>query len=643
MSMRQSYVVRRMANGDYVQEIGGRIREETVITDGGSLSVIPFPSYPDSTIKSTDDLPEGKKNLYLTKERLVSVLGDVSFKANEEAITAAVTKALASQGGGGNVPADVSSTLDTIKRDLATRAGKDELSLGLAKKVSVEDLNERLKTVARRADTDTLTSDLNALATSVADKANKAQVVTLETLVAAKADSVNLTKLDSREAAHYKELSLSLEGKATKDELLQATQGAANFNVALAGKASAEDLKALKLQVNEAAKLQQLGLTELETRLKESIDAGNVEQNKAIDNISRRFSSLVIPAWSEINKKLDERVSAAKYAEDRAAEVEANANLRTAITAETQARTEADRELKSYVRDTVNEAKSTILDSLYTKLSDRVTATQVQSEIRSALQNQSSELKALLSEKDTENDALAQNLQASLVSIRNNVDSRISMINDRLVDIPNRAYVNTAIQQALSGLSYGSGSGGSVNRADLTSLESTLRGEINNSKAGLVTKSELDSRLALLNGSGSGNIDVSKLTNYATITYVNEEIARAKTSVANGLATTSALSLVADRVSALESSRPNLTNYVTQTDLTNSLSSLRSEVRNAADKLVEATTMQSGLMSAADKAKLNGAVTRAEVVELLRAVLSVPLTAEDDSVLGNLADVSKIK
>lgn len=642
MSMRQSYVVRRMANGDYVQEIGGQIREETVITDGSGLSVIPFPSYTEPTLKSTDDLPEGKKNLYLTKERLVSVMGDVSFKANEEAISAAVTKALAAKGNG-NVPADVSETLDTIKRDLATRAGKDELSLGLAKKVSVEDLNERLKTVARRADTDTLTADLNALASTVADKANKAQVVTLETLVAGKADSLALTKVDSREAAHYKELSLSLEGKATKDELLQATQGAANFTVALAGKASADDLKSLKLQVGENAKLTQLGLTELETRLKDSIDAGNVEQNKAIDSISRRFSALVIPAWSEINKKLDERVSAVKYAEDRAAEVEANANLRSLVTTETQARIEADRELKSYVRETVNDAKSNILDSLYTKLSDRVTATQVQSEIRTALQNQSSELKALLSEKDSENDALAQNLQASLVSIRNNVDSRISMINDRLVDIPNRAYVTTAIQQALSGISYnGAGANSGVSRFDLSTLENTLRGEINTAKASLVTKTELDSRLALL-GNAGGNVDISKLTNYATITYVNEEINKAKSAVTTGLATTAALALVSDRVTALEVAKPNLTNYVTQTDLTNTTTTLRADIKAVSDKLVEASTVQAGLMSAADKTKLNGAMTRAEVIELLKAVLSVPLTAEDDTVLGSLADVSKIK
>lgn len=641
MSMRQSYIVRRMSNGDYVQEIGGQIREETVITDGSGLSVIPFPPYPDQTLKSTDDLPEGKKNLYLTKERLVSVLGDVSFKANEEAIAAAVSKALANKGEGGNVPSNVSEVLDTIKRDLATRAGKDELSLGLAKKVSVEDFNDRLKTVARRSDTDTITSDLNALASTVADKANKSQVVTLETLVAGKADSLAFTKLDSREAAHYKELALSLEGKATKDELLQATQGAANFTVALAGKASADELKALKLQVNENAKQSQLGFTELESRLKDSIDAGNAEQNKAIDNISRRFSSLVIPAWSEINKKLDERVSAAKYAEDRATEAEANSALRTAITAESQARIEAHRDLKSYVRDTVNDAKSTLLDSLYNKLSDRVTATQVQSEIRTALQNQSSELKALLSEKDSENDALAQNLQSSLVSIRNNVDSRISMINDRLVDIPNRAYVNTAIQQAMSGLMYGSGST-NASKTDLSTLEATLRGEISTAKASLVTKTELDSRLALL-GNASGNFDISKLTGYATITYVNEEIIRAKSSVTSGLATTSALNLVSDRVTALETSKPNLANYVTQTDLNNSLSPLRSEIRTISDKLTEATTMQSGLMSAADKTKLNGAITRAEVIELLKAVLAVPLTAEDDTVLGNLADVSKIK
>ena len=642
MSMRQSYVVRRMANGDYVQEIGGRIREETVITDGSGLSVIPFPSYPEQTIKSTDDLPEGKKNLYLTKERLVSVMGDVSFKANEEAITAAVNKALAAKGSG-NAPADVSETLDTIKRDLATRAGKDELSLGLAKKVSVEDLNERLKTVARRSDTDTLTSDLNALASTVADKANKAQVVTLETLVAGKADSLALTKVDSREAAHYKELSLALEGKATKDELLQATQGAANFTVALAGKASADDLKALKLQVGENAKLVQTGLTELESRLKETIDTGNAEQNKAIDNVSRRLSALVIPAWSEINKKLDERVSAVKYAEDRAVEAEANATLRNAITAETQARTEADRELKGYVRETVNEAKSSILDSLYTKLSDRATVSQVQSEIRTALQNQSSELKALLNEKDSENDALAQNLQASLVSIRNNVDSRISMINDRLVDIPNRAYVNTAIQQALSGISYnGAGANSGVSRFDLSTLETTLRGEINTAKASLVTKTELDSRLALL-GNASGNVDVSRLTNYATITYVNEEINKAKAAVTTGLATTAALSLVSDRVTALEGAKPNLTNYATQTDLTNTTTTLRQEIRAVSDRLVEASTLQAGLMSAADKTKLNGAMTRVEVIELLKAVLSVPLTAEDDTVLGSLADVSKIK
>lgn len=641
MSMRQSYVVRRMANGDYVQEIGGQIREETVITDGSGLSVIPFPSYPEQTIKSTDDLPEGKKNLYLTKERLVSVMGDVSFKANEEAITAAVNKALAAKGSG-NVPADVSETLDTIKKDLATRAGKDELSLGLARKVSVEDLNERLKTVARRADTDTLTSDLNALASTVADKANKAQVVTLETLVAGKADSLALTKVDSREAAHYKELSLALEGKATKDELLQATQGAANFTVALAGKASADDLKALKLQVGENAKLVQTGLTELESRLKETIDTGNAEQNKAIDNVSRRLSALVIPAWSEINKKLDEKVSAVKYAEDRAAEAEANANLRTAITAETQARTEANRELKGYVRDTVNEAKSSILDSLYTKLSDRATVSQVQSEIRTALQNQSSELKALLSEKDSENDALAQNLQASLVSIRNNVDSRISIINDRLVDIPNRAYVNTAIQQALSGLMYGSS--GYASKTDVSTLETTLRGELNTAKASLVTKTELDSRLALLSGTGgTGNVDVSKLTNYATITYVNEEITKAKAAVTTGLATTAALTLVSDRVTALEGAKPNLTDYAKQTDLTNTTTTLRGEIKTVSDKLVEATTLQAGLMSAADKTKLNGAITRAEVVELLKAVLSVPLTAEDDTVLGSLADVSKIK
>lgn len=641
MSMRQSYVVRRMANGDYVQEIGGRIREETVITDGSGLSVIPFPSYPEQTIKSTDDLPEGKKNLYLTKERLVSVMGDVSFKANEEAITAAVNKALAAKGSG-NVPADVSETLDTIKKDLATRAGKDELSLGLAKKVSVEDLNERLKTVARRADTDTLTSDLNALASTVADKANKAQVVTLETLVAGKADSLALTKVDSRETAHYKELSLALEGKATKDELLQATQGAANFTVALAGKASTDDLKALKLQVGENAKLVQTGLTELESRLKETIDTGNAEQNKAIDNVSRRLSALVIPAWSEINKKLDEKVSAVKYAEDRAAEAEANANLRTAITAETQARTEANRELKGYVRDTVNEAKSSILDSLYTKLSDRATVSQVQSEIRTALQNQSSELKALLSEKDSENDALAQNLQASLVSIRNNVDSRISIINDRLVDIPNRAYVNTAIQQALSGLMYGSS--GYASKTDVSTLETTLRGELNTAKASLVTKTELDSRLALLSGTGgTGNVDVSKLTNYATITYVNEEITKAKAAVTTGLATTAALTLVSDRVTALEGAKPNLTDYAKQTDLTNTTTTLRGEIKTVSDKLVEATTLQAGLMSAADKTKLNGAITRAEVVELLKAVLSVPLTAEDDTVLGSLADVSKIK
>jgi hypothetical protein len=632
-----------MANGDYVQEIGGRIREETVITDGSGLSVIPFPSYTEPTLKSTDDLPEGKKNLYLTKERLVSVMGDVSFKANEEAITAAVNKALAAKGSG-NAPADVSETLDTIKRDLATRAGKDELSLGLAKKVSVEDLNERLKTVARRADTDTLTSDLNALASTVADKANKAQVVTLETLVAGKADSLALTKVDSREAAHYKELSSALEGKATKDELLQATQGAANFTVALAGKAGADDLKALKLQVGENAKLVQTGLTELESRLKETIDTGNAEQNKAIDNVSRRLSALVIPAWSEINKKLDERVSAVKYAEDRAAEVEANATLRNAITAETQARTEANRELKGYVRETVNEAKSSILDSLYTKLSDRATVSQVQSEIRTALQNQSSELKALLNEKDSENDALAQNLQASLVSIRNNVDSRISMINDRLVDIPNRAYVNTAIQQALSGISYngaGANSGG-VSRFDLSTLETTLRGEINTAKASLVTKTELDSRLALL-GNASGNVDVSRLTNYATITYVNEEINKAKAAVTTGLATTAALALVSDRVTALEGAKPNLTNYATQTDLTNTTTTLRQEIKAVSDRLVEASTLQAGLMSAADKTKLNGAMTRVEVIELLKAVLSVPLTAEDDTVLGSLADVSKIK
>lgn len=641
MSMRQSYIVRRMSNGDYVQEIGGRIREETVITDGSGLSVIPFPSYPDQTLKSTDDLPEGKKNLYLTKERIVSVLGDVSFKANEEAISAAVAKALAAKGGSGNVPSDVSEVLDTIKRDLATRAGKDELSLGLAKKVSVEDFNDRLKTVARRSDTDTLTSDLNALASTVADKANKSQVVTLETLVAGKADSLALTKLDSREAAHYKELALSLEGKATKDELLQATQGAANFTVALAGKASADELKALKLQVNENAKQNQTGLTELEGRLKQAIDEGNVEQNRAIENISRRFSALVVPAWSEINKKLEERVSVAKYAEDRAAEVEANSALRTAITAETQARIEAHRDLKSYVREFVNDAKSNILDSLYTKLSDRVTATQVQSEIRTALQNQSSELKALLSEKDNENDAFAQNLQSSLTSIRNNVDSRIAMINDRLVDIPNRAYVNTAIQQALSGLMYGGGST-NASKTDLSTLEATLRGEISTAKASLVTKTELDSRLALL-GNTSGNFDISKLTGYATITYVNEEILRAKSSFTTGLATTSALSLVSDRVTALEGSKPNLANYVTQTDLTNSLSPLRSEIRAVSDKLVEASTIQSGLMSAADKTKLNGAITRAEVIELLKAVLSVPLTAEDDTVLGSLADVSKIK
>lgn len=643
MSMRQSYIVRRMSNGDYVQEIGGQIREETVITDGSGLSVIPFPSYPDQTLKSTDDLPEGKKNLYLTKERIVSVLGDVSFKANEEAISAAVAKALAAKGGSGsgNVPSDVSEVLDTIKRDLATRAGKDELSLGLAKKVSVEDFNDRLKTVARRSDTDTLTSDLNALASTVADKANKSQVVTLETLVAGKADSLALTKLDAREEAHYKELALSLEGKATKDELLQATQGAANFTVALAGKASADELKALKLQVNENAKQTQTGLTELEGRLKQAIDEGNVEQNRAIDNISRRFSALVVPAWSEINKKLEERVSVAKYAEDRAAEVEANSALRTAITAETQARIEAHRDLKSYVREFVNDAKSNILDSLYTKLSDRVTATQVQSEIRTALQNQSSELKALLSEKDNENDAFAQNLQSSLTSIRNNVDSRIAMINDRLVDIPNRAYVNTAIQQALSGLMYGGGST-NASKTDLSTLEATLRGEISTAKASLVTKTELDSRLALL-GNTSGNFDISKLTGYATITYVNEEILRAKSSFTTGLATTSALSLVSDRVTALEGSKPNLTNYVTQTDLTNSLSPLRSEIRAVSDKLVEASTVQSGLMSAADKTKLNGAITRAEVIELLKAVLSVPLTAEDDTVLGSLADVSKIK
>ena len=641
MSMRQSYVVRRMANGDYVQEIGGQIREETVITDGSGLSVIPFPSYPEQTIKSTDDLPEGKKNLYLTKERLVSVMGDVSFKANEEAITAAVNKALAAKGSG-NAPADVSETLDTIKKDLATRAGKDELSLGLAKKVSVEDLNERLKTVARRADTDTITSDLNALASTVADKANKAQVVTLETLVAGKADSLALTKLDSREAAHYKELSLALEGKATKDELLQATQGTANFTVALAGKASADDLKALKLQVGENAKLVQTGLTELESRLKETIDTGNAEQNKAIDNVSRRLSALVIPAWSEINKKLDEKVSAVKYAEDRAAEAEANATLRNAITAETQARTEANRELKGYVRDTVNEAKSSILDSLYTKLSDRATVSQVQSEIRTALQNQSSELKALLSEKDSENDALAQNLQASLVSIRNNVDSRISIINDRLVDIPNRAYVNTAIQQALSGLMYGSS--GYASKTDVSTLETTLRGELNTAKASLVTKTELDSRLALLSGTGgTGNVDVSKLTNYATITYVNEEITKAKAAVTTGLATTAALTLVSDRVTALEGAKPNLTDYAKQTDLTATTTTLRGEIKTVSDKLVEATTLQAGLMSAADKTKLNGAITRAEVVELLKAVLSVPLTAEDDTVLGSLADVSKIK
>ena len=570
-------------------------------------------------------------------------MGDVSFKANEEAITAAVNKALAAKGSG-NAPADVSETLDTIKRDLATRAGKDELSLGLAKKVSVEDLNERLKTVARRADTDTLTSDLNALASTVADKANKAQVVTLETLVAGKADSLALTKVDSREAAHYKELSSALEGKATKDELLQATQGAANFTVALAGKAGADDLKALKLQVGENAKLVQTGLTELESRLKETIDTGNAEQNKAIDNVSRRLSALVIPAWSEINKKLDERVSAVKYAEDRAAEVEANATLRNAITAETQARTEANRELKGYVRETVNEAKSSILDSLYTKLSDRATVSQVQSEIRTALQNQSSELKALLNEKDSENDALAQNLQASLVSIRNNVDSRISMINDRLVDIPNRAYVNTAIQQALSGISYngaGANSGG-VSRFDLSTLETTLRGEINTAKASLVTKTELDSRLALL-GNASGNVDVSRLTNYATITYVNEEINKAKAAVTTGLATTAALALVSDRVTALEGAKPNLTNYATQTDLTNTTTTLRQEIKAVSDRLVEASTLQAGLMSAADKTKLNGAMTRVEVIELLKAVLSVPLTAEDDTVLGSLADVSKIK
>lgn len=698
--MRRTYLIRRVgSSGEFAQVVGGEALEETVIYDNSA----PF-SPPSKTLESTDDLPEGKKNLYYTEDRVKGVVktavADAMKDSKDNPLKQALKEAtddltaklenkadLSSL----NLKADAKALLDLSKKvdaneaAVANRASKDELSLGLAKKLDTETFSNQAQTFAKRSELENTVQDVRALATTVADKATKAQVTTLEAIVATKANASRLEALETQENAHYKEFSAKLETKATKDELVATNQNLATLQALTGNKASAADLTSLTTQVASNKQAAETGLAQLEAKLTGLQQAGDATLAKSIESVNDRLKGLVIPSWADVNAKLEEKVSLTTYNKDKADTAEAINNLKSAVSAEVQARTDAIRDINQSVKEGLLNTRSTLLETLSDKLADKPSASQIATDIRVAKQEITADLKAYINEKDTENDLAAQQTASTLSALRSTLDDRVSSLNEKLADRPTKDavanMVSTAIsnvpKQDVSDIRQGLATLTSrvsdhiaqnaaehksfVSQTDLANSTNSINSAISaqkqwandqfeNMRNTHVSKVELDSRLGLINKSMQ-DVDLSNLTKYATINYVQDLLRNL--SIQSGgkgnIDTTlidAQIKALTNRIAALETAKVDLSAYATKENVSQSIDTatraLDARITEIEGKLTKATTTTDGLMSSEDKAKLDNAMSRSDVITLLRSVLSIELSDQDDKVIGRLADIDKL-
>lgn len=585
------------------------------------------------TVYTTDDVPEGEKNLYFTEDRVNAAVKEVN-KQQDDAIAQLGVK-LGSLETGLNAKADLSeitrvdNDLDQCKSAIANKADAEAVVQGLATKVNTDAFQAAISNTATKSELADTNKDIVNLNRVVSGKADSATVSQLKVEVESKANQTALDSLTNTVDANYNTLNA---GKASVDSVNELNNKLKSCQDTIKLLAPNADLESTNTKLDEVTK----NLKGLIADTQASLQKGISDNSTKISDLNTKVNNLDIPTRKQIADQIKEGDDSV-----RSALSELSRGVETFKINTQNQFDKVDTSISTKLRDVTlgyKDADESLRKDISALVEDKVTkgysgaVTLAKSTYDKAVETAKNHTQEVFTQADSK-----------IIKLEGNVNSQNSVYNIRLTNLetglqerPTTSSVNLLINSAISAIpkfdtsQFATKDNLEVVNTKLASVQTAVSGKTTPEQVQVIVNTAI---------AGIPKSDMSQYASKSDLDSVQKQLVSDIGSVqtnltqiiaANDAKQTTACNNVKDNLtSSLSNIADSMATAVTVTDskIEQSMQSLDDRLSariNALEaKTVPATTSNNGLLTNADKVKLDGLDNRFNNVATLSDVSKV--------------------